>query len=75
MNLREEGEEVVVRVQGGTHFALFHIAPDGTRTALTLFYPVGNGEARFPIRGLPPGGRYEVQVTDGLKVVQVEFLR
>ncbi len=73
VELREEGGEVAVRVVGGTHFALFHIAEDGTRTALTLFHPVG--EARIPIGGLPPGGRYEVQVTDGLGVVRFAFPR
>ncbi|GAA6759222.1 hypothetical protein Thermus77923_22170 [Thermus oshimai] len=71
VDLREEGEEVAVRVQGGTHFHLAHLAPDGTRTTLALFHPTG--EARFSIRGLPPGGRYEVQVTEGLRVVR--FLR
>lgn len=73
VELRKEGNEVVVKVQGGTHFALFHIAEDGTRTALTLFHPVG--EARIPTKGLPPGGRYEVQVTDGLRVVRFAFPR
>ncbi|BDG15307.1 peptidase M66 [Thermus brockianus] len=63
---REEAGFLWIRVQGAKTFAVSHIAEDGTRTTLTLFHPAG--EARLGLEGLPPGGRFEVQLTDGLGV-------
>ncbi|GAA5336395.1 MULTISPECIES: M66 family metalloprotease [Thermus] len=70
---QEEGGFLWVRVQGAKSFAVFHVADDGTRTALTLFHPAG--EARLALEGLPPGGHFEVQFTDGLSVRVVRLPR
>nr|WP_279232422.1 M66 family metalloprotease [Thermus neutrinimicus] len=66
VELREEGEFLVARVQGYPYFSLVHIAKDGTRTALGLWHRAG--EVRFALRDLPPGGQWEIQLTDGLNV-------
>ncbi|MEZ0348247.1 MAG: M66 family metalloprotease [Thermus sp.] len=66
VEIQEEGSWLRVRARGALSLALFHVAEDGTRTALTLFHPAG--EALFPLEGLAPGGQFEVQLSDGLRV-------
>ncbi|WP_157969082.1 M66 family metalloprotease [Thermus sediminis] len=66
VELREEGGLLQVRWRGYPYLSLVHVAEDGTRTTLGLWHQ--GGEARFPTEGLPPGGRFEVQLSDGLSV-------
>jgi len=49
------------------------VAEDGTRTALGLWHR--GGEARFALQNLPPGGAFEVQLSDGLRVQRYLFPR
>ncbi|GAB5602887.1 hypothetical protein FJNA_14120 [Thermus sp. FJN-A] len=66
VDLREEGGFLVVRWTGYPFLSLFHVAEDGSRTTLGLWRR--GGEARFSLEGLPPGGAFEVQLSDGLEV-------
>ncbi|MDW8357430.1 PKD domain-containing protein [Thermus sp.] len=70
---REEGGVLWLRVGGYPYFSLFHLAEDGTRTGLALWHPAGEG--RFALEGLPPGGQFEVQLTDGLRVLVLRLPR
>jgi len=49
------------------------VAEDGTRTALGLWHR--GGESRFALEGLPQGGAFEVQLSDGLGVRTLVFPR
>ncbi len=73
VELREEGGFLWVRVQGYPYFSLFHVAPDGTRTTLGLWHRAG--EVRFALENLPPGGQWEVQLSEGLNVRTLLFPR
>ncbi len=73
VELREEGGFLWARVQGYPYFSLFHLTPDGTRTALGLWHQAG--EVRFALASLPPGGEFEVQLSDGLNVRILRFPR
>jgi PKD repeat protein len=73
VELREEGLSLVVRWQGDPFLSVFHVAEDGTRTALGLWHR--GGEARFALQNLPPGGAFEVQLSDGLRVRRYLFPR
>jgi hypothetical protein len=71
--LREEGGFVRVRWTGYPYLSLIHVAPEGNRTTLGLWHR--GGEARFPTEGLPPGGWFEVQLSQGLGVLTLLFPR
>jgi hypothetical protein len=71
--LREEGGFVRVRWTGYPYLSLIHVAPEGNRTTLGLWHR--GGEARFPTEGLPPGGWFEVQLSQGLGVLTFLFPR
>lgn len=73
VDLREEGGFLVVRWTGYPFLSLFHVAEDGTRTALGLWHR--GGESRFALEGLPQGGAFEVQLSDGLGVRTLVFPR
>ncbi|WP_081914579.1 PKD domain-containing protein [Thermus amyloliquefaciens] len=73
VSLSEAGGFLTVRSQGYPFFSLFHLAEDGTRTALGLWHRAG--EVRFALTGLPAGGKWEVQVSDGLGVRILRFSR
>ncbi|WP_084584758.1 PKD domain-containing protein [Thermus tengchongensis] len=73
VSLAEEGGFLRVRVQGYPFFSLFHVAEDGSRTTLGLWHRAG--EVPFALEGLPPGGEWEVQVSDGLEVRILRFAR
>ena len=73
VELREEGLSLVVRWQGDPFLSVFHVAGDGTRTALGLWHT--GGEARLALQNLPPGGAFEVQLSDGLGVRRQLFPR
>ena len=73
VDLREEGGFLVVRWTGYPFLSLFHVAQDGTRTALGLWHK--GGESRFALEGLPPGGSFEVQLSDGVEVRVLTFPR
>ncbi len=73
VELRKEGGFLWVRVQGYPYFSLFHVAPDGTRTTLGLWHRAG--EMRFALENLPPGGQWEVQLSEGLNVRTLLFPR
>ncbi|WP_281167122.1 M66 family metalloprotease [Thermus islandicus] len=73
VELREEGPSLGVRWQGAPFLSVLHVAEDGTRTALGLWHT--GGEARFSLEGLPPGGVFEVQLSDGLVVKRYLFPR
>ena len=73
VELREEGLSLVVRWQGDPFLSVFHVAEDGTRTALGLWHR--GGEARFALQNLLPGGAFEVQLSDGLGVRRYLFPR
>ncbi|WP_234555295.1 PKD domain-containing protein [Thermus caliditerrae] len=73
VSLAEEGGFLRVRVQGYPFFSLFHVAEDGSRTTLGLWHRAG--EVAFALEGLPPGGEWEVQVSDGLEVRILRFAR
>jgi hypothetical protein len=73
VELREEGLSLVVRWQGDPFLSVFHVAEDGRRTALGLWHR--GGEARFALQNLPPGGAFEVQLSDGLGVRRYLFPR
>jgi hypothetical protein len=73
VELREEGLSLVVRWQGDPFLSVFHVAEDGRRTALGLWHT--GGEARFALQNLPPGGAFEVQLSDGLGVRRYLFPR
>lgn len=73
VDLREEGGFLVVRWTGYPFLSLFHVAQDGARTALGLWHK--GGESRFALEGLPPGGSFEVQLSDGVEVRVLTFPR
>jgi hypothetical protein len=73
VDLQEVGGFVEVRWTGYPYLSLAHLAVDGGRTTLGLF--AQGGEARFPIQGLPRGGQFEVQLSDGLNVQVLLFPR
>ena len=73
VELKEEGGFVRVRWTGYPYLSLMHVAEDGSRTTLGLWHR--GGEARFPTEGLPPGGRFEVQLSQGLGVLTLLFPR
>jgi hypothetical protein len=73
VDLKEVGGFVEVRWTGYPYLSLAHLAADGGRTTLGLF--AQGGEARFPIQGLPRGGQFEVQLSDGLNVQVLLFPR
>ena len=73
VDLKEVGGFVEVRWTGYPYLSLAHLAVDGGRTTLGLF--AQGGEARFPIQGLPRGGQFEVQLSDGLNVQVLLFPR
>jgi hypothetical protein len=73
VDLKEVGGFVEVRWTGYPYLSLAHLAVDGGRTTLGLF--AQGGEARFPIQGLPRGGHFEVQLSDGLNVQVLLFPR
>jgi hypothetical protein len=73
VELREEGLSLVVRWQGDPFLSVFHVAEDGRRTALGLWHR--GGEARFALQNLLPGGAFEVQLSDGLRVRRYLFPR
>ncbi|BCZ90222.1 M66 family metalloprotease [Thermus thermophilus] len=73
VDLREEGGFLVVRWTGYPFLSLFHVAEDGTRTAFGLWHQ--GGESRFALEGLPQGGAFEVQLSDGLGVRTLVFPR
>jgi hypothetical protein len=73
VNLQEVGGFVEVRWTGYPYLSLAHLAVDGRRTTLGFF--AQGGEARFPIQGLPRGGQFEVQLSDGLNVQVLRFPR
>ncbi|WP_244187328.1 PKD domain-containing protein [Thermus tenuipuniceus] len=73
VDLREEGGFLLARVQGYPYFSLFHVAEDGSRTTLGLWHRAG--EVPFALEGLPPGGQWEVQLSDGLGVRILRFSR
>jgi hypothetical protein len=73
VDLKEVGDFVEVRWTGYPYLSLAHLAVDGGRTTLGLF--AQGGEARFPIQGLPRGGQFEVQLSDGLNVQVLLFPR
>lgn len=66
VELKEEGSFLLVHIQGYPYFSLFHVASDGTRTALGLWHRAG--EVRFALENLPAGGQWEIQLTDGLNI-------
>jgi uncharacterized membrane protein len=71
--LREENGFLWVRWTVYPFLSLFHLAGDGTRTPLGLWHR--GGESRFLLEGLPPGGSFEVQLSDGLNVLTLRFPR
>jgi len=71
--LREEGGKVVLTWRGAPYASLVHVAPDGTRTTLGLWHTGGRSE--FFTEGLPPGGWFEVQLSDGMGVKTLSFSR
>ena len=73
VSLVEAGGFLTARVQGYPFFSLFHVAEDGSRTTLGLWHRAG--EVPFALEGLPPGGEWEVQVSDGLEVRILRFAR
>ncbi|WP_448567023.1 M66 family metalloprotease [Thermus sp.] len=73
VDLKEAGGFVEVRWTGYPYLSLAHVAEDGTRTTLGLF--AQGGKARFSTEGLPKGGRFEVQLSDGLSVRLLLFPR
>jgi PKD repeat protein len=73
VELREEGLSLVVRWQGDPFLSVVHVAEDGRRTALGLWHR--GGEARLALQNLPPGGAFEVQLSDGLGVRRYLFPR
>jgi len=73
VELREEGLSLVVRWQGDPFLSVVHVAEDGRRTALGLWHR--GGEARLALQNLPPGGAFEVQLSDGLGVRRHLFPR
>ena len=73
VSLREEGGFLVVRWTGYPFLSLFHVAQDGARTALGLWHK--GGESKFALEGLPPGGSFEVQLSDGVEVRVFTFPR
>ncbi|WP_241374254.1 M66 family metalloprotease [Thermus arciformis] len=73
VELKEEGGFLVARWTGYPFLSLFHVAEDGARTALGLWHR--GGESRFALEGLPPGGAFEAQLSDGLGVMTLFFPR
>lgn len=73
VKLKEEGGFLLVHIQGYPFFSLFHVASDGTRTALGLWHRAG--EVRFALENLPEGGQWEIQLTDGLNIRILLFPR
>jgi len=71
--LKEEGGKVVLTWRGAPYASLVHVAPDGTRTTLGLWHTGGRSE--FFTEGLPPGGWFEVQLSDGMGVTVLSFQR
>lgn len=72
-SLREEAGRVLLTWEGAPYASLVHIASDGTRTTLGLWQT--GSRAEFPTGGLPAGGTFEVQLSDGLRVERYRFGR
>lgn len=73
VSLREEAGSLLVRWTGYPFLSLVYVAPDGERTPLGLWHR--GGESRFSLEGLPPGGEFEVELSDGLGVRVLRFPR
>ncbi len=73
VSLREEAGFLLVRWTGYPFLSLVYVAPDGERTPLGLWHR--GGESRFSLEGLPQGGEFEVELSDGLGVRVLRFPR
>ncbi len=70
---REEGGLARLTWRGLPYATLYHLAPDGRRTLLTQF--AQGGEIAVSTEGLPPGGSFLVELSDGLRVVRLTLPR
>jgi hypothetical protein len=71
--LKEEGGKAVLTWRGAPYASLVHVAPEGVRTTLGLWHTGGRSE--FSTEGLPPGGWFEVQLSDGVSLEVRRFPR
>lgn len=73
VQLKEEEEKILLTWEGARYANLIYVALDGTRTTLALWHT--GGRLEVPTDALPPGGHFEVQLSNGLNLCVLTYPR